>query len=103
MNKEIEDKLNLLDKIKILESSDSLLKYISKDMEEGYPGNLKVSVIYTLTNDNELDIEYSANTDKKTIINLTNHSYFNLTGEKENIDNHLLKINSNKKEYYNNV
>ena len=78
-------------------SASLILKYFSRDMEEGYPGNLKVSVIYTLTNDNELDIEYSANTDKKTIINLTNHSYFNLTGEKENIDSHLLKINS--KEY----
>ena len=92
------DKVIWIAKTDIKENSVSLiLKYISKDMEEGYPGNLKVSVIYTLTNDNELDIEYSANTDKKTIVNLTNHSYFNLTGEKENIDNHLLKINS--KEY----
>ena len=92
------DKVIWIAKRNIKENSASLiLKYFSRDMEEGYPGNLKVSVIYTLTNDNELDIEYSANTDKKTIINLTNHSYFNLTGEKENIDNHLLKINS--KEY----
>ena len=92
------DKVIWIAKTDIKENSASLiLKYFSRDMEEGYPGNLKVSVIYTLTNDNELDIEYSANTDKKTIINLTNHSYFNLTGEKENIDNHLLKINS--KEY----
>ena len=92
------DKVLWIAKTDIKESSASLiLKYFSRDMEEGYPGNLKVSVIYTLTNDNELDIEYSANTDKKTVINLTNHSYFNLTGEKENIDSHLLKINS--KEY----
>ena len=92
------DKVIWIAKTDIKDNSASLiLKYFSRDMEEGYPGNLKVSVIYTLTNDNELDIEYSANTDKKTIINLTNHSYFNLTGEKENIDNHLLKINS--KEY----
>ena len=92
------DKVIWIAKTDIKENSASLiLKYFSRNMEEGYPGNLKVSVIYTLTNDNELDIEYSANTDKKTIVNLTNHSYFNLTGEKENIDNHLLKINS--KEY----
>ena len=92
------DKVIWIAKTDIKDNSASLiLKYFSRHMEEGYPGNLKVSVIYTLTNDNELDIEYSANTDKKTIINLTNHSYFNLTGEKENIDNHLLKINS--KEY----
>ena len=84
------DKVMWIAKTDIKDNSASLvLKYFSRDMEEGYPGNLKVSVIYTLTNDNELDIEYSANTDKKTIINLTNHSYFNLTGEKENIDNHL--------------
>ena len=92
------DKVIWIAKTEIKDNSVSLiLKYLSRDMEEGYPGNLKTSVIYTLTNDNELDIEYSATTDKKTIINLTNHSYFNLTGEKEDIDDHLLKINS--KEY----
>ena len=92
------DKVIWAAKTEIKDNSVSLiLKYLSRDMEEGYPGNLKTSVIYTLTNDNELDIEYSATTDKKTIINLTNHSYFNLTGEKEDVDDHLLKINS--KEY----
>jgi aldose 1-epimerase len=57
------------------------LTYLSKDGEEGYPGNLSCTVIYILTNNNELKISYEAETDKPTVINLTNHSYFNLTGQ----------------------
>ena len=64
----------------VKESSASLiLRHISTDMEEGYPGNLDVKVIYTLTNDDELKVRYEAETDKKTIVNLTQHSYFNLS------------------------
>ena len=72
------------------------LKYLSKDGEEGYPGNLNVTVQYTLTNDDGLEIEYNAVTDKPTPVNLTNHSYFNLTGDVSNtILNHTLMIDAN--------
>ena len=73
------------------------LTYKSADMEEGYPGNLTLSVTYTLTNDNELRLDYNATTDKETILNPTHHSYFNLSGDPNNtILNEKLMIDAEK-------
>ncbi len=74
-----------------------VLTYLSKDMEEGYPGNLKTKVTYTLDNNNVLDVLYEAATDKKTIVNLTQHSYFNLSGDfSKTILDHEITINADK-------
>lgn len=70
------------------------LSYLSKDGEEGYPGNLKVSVTYVLTRDNALRIDYEATTDQATPINLTNHSYFNLAGGTRDVLDHIMTLHA---------
>ena len=84
-------------KTKVNDSTASLeLSYLSKDMEEGYPGNLETKVTYTLNNYDELSVKYEAKTDKPTIVNLTQHSYFNLTADfNQPILDHELVINAN--------
>lgn len=81
--------------VKRVSDSSIELFYLSPDGEEGYPGNLQVTIIYNLTEDNALDIIYKAETDKTTILNLTNHSYFNLSGQGDpSIGDHLLMLNA---------
>jgi aldose 1-epimerase len=83
---------------KVLTTADGAaleLTYVSKDGEEGYPGTLSVKAVYTLTEDNALRLEYTATTDKDTVLNLTQHSYFNLAG-KGDILNHEVEMPASK-------
>ncbi len=74
-----------------------ICKYFSQEGEENFPGNVDVKVVYTINNKNQLKISYEANTDKTTIMNMTNHAYFNLSGDvKRNILEHTLCINAEK-------
>lgn len=76
-------------------SASLILSYLSEDMEEGYPGNLNTTVTYTLTADNELRVAYEATTDKTTVVNLTQHTYFNLSGDfSEKILDHEVMIDA---------
>jgi len=78
-----------------LSDQEIIFKYLSKDGEEGFPGELDLSMTYRLTNDNEFIIHYLATTNKRTIVNMTHHSFFNLHGEGNgSINDHLLYINA---------
>ncbi|MDO6470433.1 aldose epimerase family protein [Maribacter sp. 1_MG-2023] len=73
------------------------MSLLSKDMEEGFPGNVQVDVSFTLTDDNELKIDYNATTDADTPLSITNHTYFNLEGFSETIENHNAQVHTNKR------
>ena len=73
------------------------MSLLSKDMEEGFPGNVQVNVSFTLTDDNELKMDYNATTDADTPLSITNHTYFNLEGFSETVENHNAQVHTNKR------
>lgn len=82
--------------VKTSEGASVKLNYLSKDGEEGYPGNLDVTITYTLTNDDEFVFDIEATTDEATVVNLTNHNYYNLNGAKSDAMDHELMINADR-------
>ncbi|SDS21145.1 aldose epimerase family protein [Christiangramia echinicola] len=84
-----------IDKIEEGENPSVTLSYTSEHLEEGYPGKLEVTAKYTLTEENEIKISYSAKTDRDTIVNITNHSYFNLNGS-GSVSDHFMQIHATK-------
>jgi aldose 1-epimerase len=84
----------------VIEGNQSSIKMTltSKDLEEGYPGNVAVSVLFTLTANNELKIEYKATPDQDTPLALTNHTYFNLNAFSSTVEDHIVQVNTSKKQ-----
>ena len=84
----------------VIEGNQSSIKMTltSKDLEEGYPGNVAVSVLFTLTANNELKIEYKATPDQDTPLGLTNHTYFNLNAFSSTVEDHIVQVNTSKKQ-----
>jgi aldose 1-epimerase len=84
---------NVIWTVSLHEDDCLVLKYFSPDMEEGFPGNISVRVVYSLNEENELTIEYFASTDKTTVLNLTHHSFFNLSGDmNRTVNDHHMQI-----------
>ncbi|TBW28560.1 aldose epimerase family protein [Gramella sp. KN1008] len=88
-------KLWEVEKVEQDENPSVTLFYISEHLEEGYPGRLKVTAKFTLTEDNQIKISYQAKTDRETIVNITNHSYFNLNGG-GSVSDHFMQVNASK-------
>lgn len=81
----------------VIDKSSIRMSLKSKDLEEGFPGNVDVSVVFSLNNNNELSIDYSATPDADTPLSLTNHTYFNLSGFSETVENHIAQVNTDKR------
>lgn len=90
-----QSKLWEVEKVTEGENPSVKLTYFSEHLEEGYPGNLQAEVTYTLTEDDHIKIQYRAKTDKNTIVNLTNHTYFNLNGG-GSVSDHFMQVNASK-------
>ncbi|UMB61753.1 galactose mutarotase [Lutibacter sp. A80] len=85
-------------KVEIVSNNNLKMSLVSKDLEEGFPGNVEVSVLFSLTDENELSIEYTATPDQDTPLSLTNHTYFNLDAFSDTVENHLVQVHTSKKQ-----